>query len=82
MNDDAYNISAGQLQQFAEQWEQAEAEKKAAAERQKEVMAEAKSTGVDTKIFKRVLLERKRKPDVIAEEEAIFDTYKRALTPT
>lgn len=79
MSDDAYNVTAAELQQFADQWDQAESEKKAAAERQKDVMAEAKSRGYDTKIFKKVLLERKRKPDDLAEEEAISDTYKRAL---
>lgn len=79
MPDDTYNFTAEELRQFIEQFESAEAEKKAAAERQKEIMAEAKGRGFDTKVMKKLIAERKRKPDEIAEEEAIMDMYKEAL---
>ncbi|MDD9731095.1 DUF2312 domain-containing protein, partial [Mameliella sp. AT18] len=45
----------------------------------KEVMAEAKGRGYDTKILKKLIALRKRDPDDIAEEEALLDMYKAAL---
>ena len=56
-----------------------EAEKKDVTERQKEIMAEAKARGYDTKVMKKVIALRKRDRDDIAEEEAILDMYKAAL---
>lgn len=78
-NDDPYNVSAEELRQFIERYEQLESEKKAVTEQQKELMAEAKGRGYDTKVMKKVIALRKRKPDEIAEEEAIFETYKQAV---
>jgi uncharacterized protein (UPF0335 family) len=76
---DAYNVTADELRQFVERWEQLESEKKDIAEQQKELMAEAKGRGYDTKAMKKIIALRKRKPDEIAEEEAVIDIYKRAL---
>jgi len=76
---DAYNVTADELRQFIERFEQLEAEKKDVAEQQKELMAEAKGRGYDTKVMKKVVALRKRKPDDIAEEEAVLDMYKSAL---
>jgi uncharacterized protein (UPF0335 family) len=42
-------------------------------------MAEAKGRGYDTKVMKQVIALRKRKPDDIAEEEAVLEMYKTAL---
>jgi uncharacterized protein (UPF0335 family) len=42
-------------------------------------MAEAKGRGYDTKVMKKVVALRKRKPDDIAEEDAIMEMYKSAL---
>jgi uncharacterized protein (UPF0335 family) len=78
-NDDPYNVSAEELRQFIERYEQLESEKKNVTEQQKELMAEAKGRGYDTKVMKKVIALRKRKPDEIAEEEAIFETYKQAV---
>ncbi|HBU13954.1 MAG TPA: hypothetical protein DEF16_03170, partial [Gemmobacter sp.] len=39
---DPYNVTADELRQFIERFEQLEAEKKDVAEQQKELMAEAK----------------------------------------
>ncbi len=55
------------------------AEKKDVAERQKELMAEAKARGYDTKVMRKVIALRKRDKDDIAEEEAILEMYKAAL---
>ena len=76
---DAYNVTADELRQFIERFEQLEAEKKDVAEQQKELMAEAKGRGYDTKVMKKVIALRKRKPDEIAEEEAVLEMYKAAL---
>lgn len=78
-DDNAYGIAAGELRQFIEQFEQLEAEKKDVAERQKELMAEAKARGYDTKVMRKVIALRKRDQDDIAEEEAILEMYKAAL---
>ena len=78
-DDNAYGIAAGELRQFIEQYEQLEAEKQDVAERQKELMAEAKARGYDTKVMRKVIALRKRKPDEIAEEEAVLELYKAAL---
>ena len=75
----SYGVAAEELRQFIEQYEQLEAEKKDVAERQKELMAEAKARGYDTKVMRKVIALRKRDRDDIAEEEAILEMYKQAL---
>ena len=77
--DTAYDVTADELRQFIERYEHLDAEKKDIADQQKEVMAEAKGRGYDTKILKRLVALRKRKPDEIAEEESVLDLYKTAL---
>ena len=80
MQDDrSYGVAADQLRQFIEQYEQLESEKKDVTERQKELMAEAKARGYDTKVMRKVIALRKRDRDDIAEEEAIMELYKQAL---
>ncbi|NBE05961.1 DUF2312 domain-containing protein [Paragemmobacter ruber] len=81
-NQDAYQVTADELRQFIERWEQLDAEKKDITEQQKEVMAEAKGRGYDTKVIRKVIALRKRKPDEIAEEEAVLEMYKAALGMT
>ena len=76
---DAYKVTADELRQFVEQYESLEAEKKDLTEQQKDVMAEAKARGYDTKVLKTVIALRKRDKDDIAEEEAILELYKTAL---
>lgn len=74
-----YRVTAGELRQFIEQFERLDEEKKALAEQQKEVMAEAKARGYDTKVMRKVIALRKRDKDDIAEEEAVLEMYKEAL---
>ena len=76
---DSYSVTADELRQFIERIEQLDAEKADLAEQAKEVMAEAKGRGYDTKVIRKVIALRKRKPDEIAEEEAIMEMYKTAL---
>jgi len=77
--DTTYRITADELRQFIERIERLDAEKKDLAEQQKEVMAEAKGRGYDTKIIRKVIALRKRDSDDIAEEEAVLEMYKEAL---
>ena len=42
-------------------------------------MAEAKGRGYDTRVMRKVIAMRKRKPDELAEEEAVLELYKTAL---
>jgi len=76
---DSYNVTADELRQFVERYEQLEAEKKDVADQQKELMAEAKGRGYDTRVLRKVVALRKRTPDDIAEEETILELYKSAL---
>jgi uncharacterized protein (UPF0335 family) len=76
---DNYGVAAGELRQFIERFERLEAEKKDIADAQKEVMAEAKGRGYDTKVMRKVIALRKRDANDIAEEEAVLDMYKAAL---
>ena len=54
-------------------------EKKDVSDQQKEVMAEAKGRGYDTKVMRKIVSLRKRDQNDIAEEEAVLDMYKEAL---
>lgn len=77
-----YRVTAGELRQFIERFERLDAEKKDIAEQQKEVMAEAKARGYDTKVLRTVIALRKRDADDIAEEEAVLELYKEAMGMT
>lgn len=79
MRDNAYAVTAEELRQIIERYEQLEREKKEIAEEQKEVMAEAKGRGYDSKVLRKLIAERKRKPDDLAEEQAVLDLYREAL---
>ncbi|MDA9953930.1 MAG: DUF2312 domain-containing protein [Rhodobacterales bacterium] len=75
----SYRVTADELRQFIERIERLDAEKKDLAEQQKEVMAEAKGRGYDTKVMRKLITMRRRDKDDIAEEEAILEMYKEAL---
>ena len=76
---EAYRVTADELRQFIERFENLEIEKRNIADQQKEVMAEAKGRGYDTKILRKLVVLRKRDLQDIAEEEAVLDMYKSAL---
>ena len=79
MSEGSYGVAAEELRQFIERYERLEAEKKDIADAQKEVMAEAKGRGYDTKVMRKIIALRKRDKDDIAEEEAVMEMYKEAL---
>ena len=76
---DSYRVTAKELRQFVERFERLEIEKKDIADQQKEVMAEAKSRGYDTRIMRKIVSLRKRDLEEVAEEEAVLSMYKTAL---
>lgn len=78
-NSESYRVTADELRQFIERIERLDMEKKDLADQQKEVMAEAKGRGYDTKVIRKVIALRKRDKDDIAEEEAVLEMYKEAL---
>ena len=77
--DSSYRVTSDELRQFIERIERLDSEKKDLMEQQKEVMAEAKSRGYDTKIMRRLIGMRRRDQADVAEEEAILDMYRQAL---
>ncbi|GHE90458.1 hypothetical protein GCM10016455_08570 [Aliiroseovarius zhejiangensis] len=77
--DNSYRVTANELRQFIERIERLDMEKKDLADQQKEVMAEAKARGYDTKVMRKLIALRKRDKDDIAEEEAVLEMYKEAL---
>lgn len=82
MNEDSFSttaVAAGQLKAIIERVERLEEEKKAVAEQIKEVYAEAKANGFDTKTLRKVVQLRKRSTEERQEEEALLDLYLSAL---
>lgn len=79
VTDSTTTVAAQELRQFVERFERLDAEKKDLADAQKEVMAEAKGRGYDTKVLRKVVAMRKRDANDLAEEEAVLDMYKSAL---
>ena len=75
----SYRVTAGELRAFVERFERLEAEKKDLADQQKEVMAEAKSRGYDTKVLRKIVALRKMDPKEASEAEAVLELYKEAL---
>ena len=76
---DVGGIAGDRLKSFIERIERLEEEKKALANDIKEVYAEAKGTGFDTKIMRQVIRLRKMDKDDLDEQETLLDVYRRAL---
>ena len=67
------------LNQFIARIERLEAEKTELAADIREVYAEVKTFGLDTKIIRKVVALRKQEPDERAEQEALLDMYLAAI---
>ena len=76
---DVGGIAGAQLKSLIERIERLEDEKRALGEDIKEVYAEAKGSGFDTRIMRQIIRLRKRDQDELDEEETLLDVYKRAL---
>lgn len=72
-------VAADQLRLFIERIERLEEEKKGTADDIKDVYAEAKANGYDTKTMRAIVRLRKMEKDARDEAEALLDTYKAAL---
>ena len=79
MADTKTSFAQGQLRALVERIERLEEEKKTIAGDIKEVYAEAKANGFDTKIVRKVVSLRKKEPSEREEEQAILDLYMSAL---
>ncbi|MCX8475267.1 MAG: DUF2312 domain-containing protein [Sphingomonas sp.] len=73
------SISAEQLRLFIERIERLEEEKKGIADDIKDVYAEAKSTGFDTKTMRHIVRLRKMEKHHRDEADALLETYRNAL---
>lgn len=73
------SIDSPQLRAFIERIERLEEEKRATAEDIKDVYAEAKGTGFDAKIMRKIVSLRRQDGHKRKEEEEILDMYMSAL---
>jgi len=73
------NVAADQLRLFIERIERLEEEKKGIADDVRDVYAEAKSNGYDTKTMRKIVALRKMETHVRQEADALLDTYRNAL---
>lgn len=72
-------ITADRLRGFIERVERLEEEKKGIADDIKEVYAESKALGFDTKIMRKIVSLRKLEQQERMEQEELIDVYKHAL---
>ena len=77
--DGAQAVAAGQLRAFVERIERLHEEKDGILDDIKEVFAEAKGTGFDTRAMKSIIALRRKDAAQRQEEAAILDLYKAAL---
>ena len=79
ISETSQTVAAGQLRAFIERIERLEEEKQTIADDIKDVYAEAKGTGFDTKAVRTIIRLRKQDQAERQEAEAILDLYKAAL---
>ena len=73
------DFAKGQLKSIVERIERLEEERRTLAADIKEVYAEAKGNGFDTKIIRQLIRLRRMDKDDLDEQETLLDIYKRAL---
>lgn len=73
------SVAGEELRQFVERYERLESEKAEITDAMKEVMAEAKGRGYDTKVLRKILALRKRDANDVAEEMTVMEMYAEAL---
>jgi uncharacterized protein (UPF0335 family) len=73
------DVAADQLKSFIERIERLEEEKANTSSDIKDVYAEAKGTGYDTKALRTIIRKRKKDHAELQEEEAILELYEQAL---
>lgn len=73
------NVAADQLRLFIERIERLEEEKKGMADDIRDVYAEAKSQGYDSKTMRAIVRLRKMEKNARQEADALLETYRVAL---
>ena len=73
------NVAAEQLRLFIERIERLEEEKKGMADDVKDVYAEAKANGYDTKTMRKIVALRRLEKHARDEADALLETYRTAL---
>lgn len=76
---DTGGVSGARIKSFIERVERLEEEKKVIAEDIKEVYAEAKTSGFDSKIIRKIVSLRKVKVDQRREDAELLDLYMCAI---
>jgi uncharacterized protein (UPF0335 family) len=76
---DIGGIAGERLRSLVERIERLEEERRTLAADIKEVYAEAKGAGFDTKIVRQIIRLRRMDKDDLDEQETLLDVYKRAL---
>lgn len=72
-------VTREKMKQFVARIERLEAEKSELAADIREVYAEIKTFGFDTKTMRKIIAARKKDPSEIAEEDALFEIYMGAI---
>ena len=73
------SVAQDQIRAFIERIERMEEEKKAIADDIKEIYAEAKGNGFDTKVLRKIISIRKQDHAERMEQEALLELYLTAL---
>jgi uncharacterized protein (UPF0335 family) len=73
------NAAGHQIKAFIERVERLDAERKVLSEDISDIYKEAKGTGLDVKVLRRIVAQRKKDPDKVKEENAVFETYVHAI---
>lgn len=77
--DNSYVVAADQIKAFIERVERLSEEKDSIAGDIKEVYAEAKGNGFDTKVLRKIVAIRKRDHNEMMEQQALLKLYLEAL---
>ena len=72
-------VEGGQLRAFVERIERLEEEKRTIADDIKDVYAEMKSNGYDTKTVRKIVALRRMEAHARQEADALLETYRQAI---
>ncbi|WP_419900676.1 DUF2312 domain-containing protein [Roseomonas sp. USHLN139] len=78
-NSEVGGIAGDRLRSIIERVERLEEERKALAGDIKDIFSEAKSAGLDVKIIREIIRDRRKEPADIEEHETMKDLYRRSL---
>jgi uncharacterized protein (UPF0335 family) len=71
-----------ELREYIESIEHQDSQIKQINAVKKDIFAEAKARGYDVKVIRKIIAERKRDADDVAEEQAVMELYKESLGMT